>query len=115
MTQARPGAPTGDIYMSAFPKGAIFGPLMALALIAALALSANATSQALHQPVHKKIHALAPRRLIERPLAPGVELQTSTYVNGGSENHYYSDTIAATHTDLMDHEYRYGQAPSPQY
>jgi hypothetical protein len=101
--------------MSAFAKVAILGPVTALALIAGLALTAGANAQTLHQPVHKKIQAQAPRRLVERPFAPGVELRTSTSVSEGSENHYFSDTVASTHTDLMDHGYRYGQSPTPEY
>jgi hypothetical protein len=57
--------------------------------------------------------AMAHRRAPE--LAPGVELRASTYASPGSENHYYSDTVASSHSDLMDMTHRYGQSTAPEY
>ena len=101
--------------MPAFPRSAIAGTITALAVIAALALSASASAQTSHRPIHRKIHVLAPRLPDESPLAPGVDLRTSTSAATGSENHYFSDTVAAGHTDLMDNSFRYGQSPSTRY
>jgi hypothetical protein len=102
--------------MPAFPRSPVAGSFAALAMVAALALSANANAQTSHRPVHHRTHVAAQRHLpVESPLAPGTELRASTYANPGSENHYYSDTVAAGVSDLQDIRYRYGQSPSTQY
>jgi hypothetical protein len=102
--------------MPAFPKSPAAGSLAGLAMLAALTLSVNASAQTSHRPIHHRTHVAAQRHfLAESPLAPGVELRASTYANPGSENHYYSDTVAAGHADLQDIRYRYGQSPSTQY
>lgn len=100
--------------MPAFPIGAIARSMMALATVAALTFSANANAQTT-RPVHHKVHVAAPRRPYVQPLAPGTELQTSTYANPGSENHYYSDTVASSHAHLMDLDNRFGQSSAPEY
>ena len=102
--------------MPAFPKSPAASSLAALAMLAALTLAASASAQTSHRPVHHRTHMTAQRNFrLESPLAPGVELRASTYANPGSENHYYSDTVAAGHADLQDIRYRYGQSPSTQY
>jgi hypothetical protein len=99
--------------MPAFSRGAIAGSIVALTAI--IALSANANAQTTHRTVHHRIHTAAPWRPVASPLAPGVELRASTSASEGSENHYFSDTVAAGHTDLMDNMFRYGQSPTTQY
>jgi hypothetical protein len=99
--------------MSAFPTVAISGLIMSLALMAGLVLATNASAQTIRQTAHRKVHPSAPR--VEQPLPRSDELQMSTSVSTGSENHYYSDTIASFHTDWMDMSSRYGQSPSNEY
>jgi hypothetical protein len=99
--------------MSAFSRSAVVGSIVALAAV--FALSTNANAQTAHRPIHHKVHTAARWRPVESPLAPGVELRASTSASEGSENHYFSDTVAAGHTDLMDNTFRYGQSPSTQY
>jgi hypothetical protein len=101
--------------MPVFPKNAIVGSIAALAALATLASSVNASAQTAHKPAHHKVHAPAPRNASELPIAPGVDLGTSTYSNLGAENHYYSDTVASGRSDLMDQTYRYGQSPATRY
>jgi len=101
--------------MKAFARGAVAGSIMAVAAVAALASAANAQTPQ-HRTAHnKKIHAPAPASLEAQPLPPGVELQSSTSAATGSENHYFSDTVAAGQNDLMDPSYRYGQPSSARY
>jgi hypothetical protein len=99
--------------MPAFSRSAIAGSI--IALTATFALSTNADAQTAHRPAHHRTNVATPWRPVERPLAPGVELRASTSASEGSENHYFSDTVAAGHTDLMDNTFRYGQSPSTQY
>lgn len=101
--------------MPAFQKSALAGSIIPLAMLAALSLPANAAEQTRHRPVHHKVHSMAQRQPDLAPLAPGFELGTSTYADQGSENHYYSDTVAAGHSDLLDLTYRYGQSPTTRY
>lgn len=101
--------------MLASSKGAFAGSLTALTVVAALMLAADASAQTPQKPAHRKVHASAPRQPNASPLSPGVELQTSTSAAVGSENHYFSDTVASSHTDLMDQNYRYGQTGSPRF
>jgi hypothetical protein len=101
--------------MPAFPKSPVAGSIAVLAMAAALTFSANAGAQTSHRTIHHRTHVASPRKPLYAPLAPGVELQTSTYADPGSENHYYSDTVAAGHADLQDIRFRYGQSPSTQY
>lgn len=82
----------------------------AFALVAALGLATHANAQTLRKPP-RAAHP-APKAL---PLAPGVDLQTSTSAAVGSENHYYSDTVGSSYIDLTDQSYRYGQSTSPRY
>jgi hypothetical protein len=99
--------------MPAFLRSAIAGS--ALTMVAALALSGNASAQTSHRTIHHKVHVMAARRPDPLPLAPGVELRASTYADPGSENHYFSDTVAAGRTDLQDNTFRYGQSPTERY
>jgi hypothetical protein len=99
--------------MPAFSRSAIAGSI--IALTATIALSTNAGAETAHRPLHHRAHVAAPWRPVEQPLAPGVELRASTSASEGSENHYYSDTVASGHSDLMDNTFRYGQSPSTQY
>jgi hypothetical protein len=92
------------------PTRAFVRVIEAFALVAALGLAANASAQTLRKPA-RMAHP-APKAL---PMAPGVELQTSTSAAVGSENHYYSDTVGSSYTDLTDQSFRYGQSPSPRY
>ena len=101
--------------MPAFPRSAIAGSIIALSTVAALTLSVNASAQTAHRPIHHKVHTLAPRQPDMSPLAPGVELRASTSAATGSENHYFSDTVATGHSDLMDNTFRYGQSPTARY
>jgi hypothetical protein len=101
--------------MPASPRSPVAGSIAVLAMAAALTFSVNASAQTSHRPIHHRAHATGPRKPLYAPLAPGVELQTSTYADPGSENHYYSDTVAAGHADLQDIRFRYGQSPSTQY
>jgi hypothetical protein len=98
--------------MPSFSRSAIIGSAYALALLAAMGLSAGAQAQTAHRTVHHKIHTVAPRA---PDFAPGTELHASTYAAPGSENHYYSDTVASGRADLMDLSYRYGQSPTVLY
>ena len=100
--------------MTAISRSAFAGAVMALAAVAALASTANAQTPQ-HRAAHKKNHALAPTGLEAQPLPPGVELQSSTSAPTGSENHYFSDTVASGQNDLMDPSYRYGQPSSARY
>jgi hypothetical protein len=98
--------------MPAFPRSPVAGSIAAMAMAAALTFSVNASAQTSHRPAHHRTHVASPQHPVYAPLAPGVDL---TYANPGSENHYYSDTVAAGHADLQDIRYRYGQSPSTQY
>jgi len=101
--------------MLASSKGALVSAIAALTVVAALALAADASAQTLQKPAHRKVHAPAPRPPRILPVAPGVELQSSTSAAEGSENHYFSDTVGSSHTDLMDQSFRYGQTASPRF
>jgi hypothetical protein len=100
--------------MTAFSKSAFMGSVLALTALAAMASTANAQT-APHKAAHKKIHAPAPVGLEASPLPPGVDLQSSTSAATGSENHYFSDTVASGQNDLMDMSWRYGQPSSARY
>jgi hypothetical protein len=100
--------------MKAFSKGVFAGSIMALAALCAFTSTANAQTPQ-HRAAHKKVHAPAPNALEAQPLPPGVELQSSTSAPTGSENHYFSDTVASGQNDLMDPSYRYGQPSSARY
>jgi hypothetical protein len=100
--------------MTAFSRSALAGAIMALAAVAALASAANAQT-AQHRSTHKKVPHPALVGLDAAPPPPGVELQTSASAVAGSENHYFSDTVAAGQNDLKDHAYRYGQPSSARY
>jgi hypothetical protein len=89
-------------------KGAIIGAIMTLSAIFGLSLTSGAGAETAHHPKHVVARGAA-------PLAPGVELRTSTLASPGSENRYYSDTVASSHSDLMDMTHRYGQSTAPQY
>lgn len=85
----------------------------AAALVGALAIvgvfaSSSADAQPARHRGHKTIHTLNER-------ARGDELNTSAYAYEGSENHYYSDTVGNSQTDLLDLDYRYMQRTSPHY
>ncbi|MGA2044161.1 MAG: hypothetical protein ABSG83_12420 [Roseiarcus sp.] len=97
--------------MQLFPRNLIVVAAAVAGLTAATCARAETT-----QHRHKdKTHAIAvaPRRAPD--LAPGVELRASTYASPGSENHYYSDTVASSHSNLMDMTHRYGQSTAPEY
>jgi hypothetical protein len=98
--------------MPSISRSAIVGSVQALALIAAIGLSAGAQAQTAHRTVHHKVHTVAPRA---PDFAPGTELHASTSASPGSENHYYSDTVASGRADLLDLSYRYGQSPTVLY
>ena len=100
--------------MTAISRSAVAGALMALAAVVALASTASAQTPQ-HRAAHKKIHAPAPVGLDAQPLPPGVELHSSTSAATGTENHYFSDTVASGQNNLMDPSYRYGQASSARY
>jgi hypothetical protein len=85
-----------------------------LSIALTLAVASAADAQTAHHS-HKKPHVAAPRQTDVEPLAPGVELRTSTSAPQGSENHYFSDTVAAGQTNLLQHDSRYGQSPTPYY
>lgn len=101
--------------MLAPSRGVLASAITALTVVAALALVADASAQTLQKPAHRKVHASAPRPPDASPIAPGVELQMSTSTAEGSENHYFSDTVGSSHTDLMDQSFRYGQSASPRF
>jgi hypothetical protein len=101
--------------MPAFTKSAIASTMAALAMAAGLVLTWSAEAQTTHRPIHRKIHALTPRQPDLSPLAPGAELHPGTYASPGSENHYYSDTVASSHEDLMELTHRFGQSTQPVY
>jgi hypothetical protein len=85
-----------------------------LSIVLTLAVASAANAQTVHHP-RKKPHVTEQRRPDIEPLAPGVELRTSTSAPLGSENHYFSDTVAAGQTNLLQHDSRYGQSPTPYY
>jgi hypothetical protein len=92
-------------------KGAIIGSIAGLSAVLGLALTSGASAETARRTVHHKVHSMAR----EWPLAPGVELHASTSASVGSENRYYSDTVASTHSDLMDLSHRYMQQSQPLY
>ncbi|MGO8800300.1 MAG: hypothetical protein ACLQE9_02915 [Roseiarcus sp.] len=96
-------------------RGVLAGAITALTAVAAFALVADASAQTLPKPAHRNVQASAPRPSKMAPLAPGVDLQASTSAAEGSENHYFTDTIGSSHTDLTDQSFRYGQSPSPRF
>jgi hypothetical protein len=87
------------------------GAIVALSAFIGLSVATSASAETMRQTVHHK-HAVAARLA---PLPPGVELRASTSATVGSENHYYSDTVASSHSDLMDISHRYGQSTAPLY
>ena len=101
--------------MLASSKGALVSAIAALTVVAALTLAADASAQTLQKPAHRKVHVSAPRPPSASPIAPGVELQSSTSASEGSENHYFSDTVGSSYTDLTDQTFRYGQSVSPRF
>jgi hypothetical protein len=105
------GAPTGGKMPANAKKGAMIGSIAGLSMVLGLALTSSAGAETVRHPAHHKVHPIAR----EWPLAPGVELHTSTFASPGSENHYYSDTVASSHSDLMDMSHRYMQSASPLY
>jgi hypothetical protein len=88
------------------------GAIAALFAVIGLSVATGASAETARPTVHHHKHAVVAHLA---PLPPGVELRTSTYASPGSENHYYSDTVASSHSDLMDMSYRYGQASPPLY
>jgi len=98
--------------MPGYPRAANIVAIAALTVILGFASATEAGAQVARHAVHHKVHAAVSRLA---PLAPGVELHTSTSVSPGAENHYYSDTVASSHSDLMDMSHRYGQSTAPQY
>jgi uncharacterized membrane protein YjjB (DUF3815 family) len=98
--------------MPGYSRCASIGSIVALSFVAAAALTSGASAQTARHTAHHKVHALAPGLA---PLAPGVELRASTWTSPGTENRYYSDTVASSHSDLMDMSHRYGQSTAPQY
>jgi hypothetical protein len=101
--------------MAAPFKGVIAGAIAALTVVTTIAFVAEASAQTAQKPAHRHVRASPPRAPRELPIAPGVELSASTSAAEGTENHYFSDTIGSSHTDLMDQSFRYGQAPSPRF
>jgi hypothetical protein len=85
-----------------------------LSIALTLAIASAASAQTVRHPP-KKPHVAAARQPDIEPLAPGVELRTSTSAPLGSENHYFSDTVASGQTNLLQHDSRYGQSPTPYY
>jgi hypothetical protein len=101
--------------MLASSKGPLAGAIVALTVVAALALATDASAQTAQKPAQRKIHAAAPRPPGMSPIAPGTELSTSASAAVGSENHYFSDTVGSSYTDLTDQTFRYGQSVSPRF
>jgi hypothetical protein len=108
-------APNRRDNMLASSKGALAGAIAALTVVAALALATDASAQTAQNPVHRKVHAAAPRPPKILPVAPGTELSSSASAAEGSENHYFSDTVGSSYTDLTDQTFRYGQSVSPRF
>ena len=92
--------------MPAFSARAAALTLAALAASALFANTVAASEQSLHKQAHHKAHVAAP----VSPIAPGVDLGSSTSAPVGSESHYFTDTVAAGYTDLQDQSFRYGQS-----
>jgi hypothetical protein len=92
-------------------KGAIIGAILGLSALSGLAATSGASAQTPRRAAHHKV-APGPR---EWPLAPGVELHASTSASVGAENRYFADTVASTHSDLMDLSHRYMQQTQPMY
>ena len=93
-------------------KGAIIGTILGLSALFGLAATGGASAQTPHHATHhNKVHAGAR----DWPLAPGVELRASTSASVGTENRYFADTVATTHSDLMDLSHRYMQQTQPMY
>ena len=97
--------------MVGISKSACVVTFLALTIVVPFASVANAQATQ-HRPVHKKLPAPA---LAPSPLPPGVELHSSTSAAPGTENRYFSDTVAAGQNDLLDQSYRYGQPSSARY
>jgi hypothetical protein len=96
-------------------KGVFASTIAAVTVVATLAFVADANAQTAPKPAHRQVRAAAVRAPRELPPAPGVELSASSYAAPGSENHYFTDTVGSSYTDLTDQSFRYGQAPSPRY
>lgn len=93
-------------------KGAIIGAIVGLSGVLGLAATDAASAQTpRHTAHHNKVHSTAR----EWPLAPGVDLHTSTSASVGTENRYFADTVASSHSDLMDLSHRYMQQTQPMY
>jgi hypothetical protein len=63
---------------------------------------------------HSRLHSVS-RAYPTSRIGPDTELKTSSSAPTGSEDHYFSDTVAPSQTDLLDLDYRYGQTPTPHY
>jgi hypothetical protein len=111
----RVDAPNRRDDMLAPLKGVFASATAALTVVAALAFVANANAQTPQKPAPRQVRASPLRAPRELPLAPGVDLSASTSAAEGTENHYFTDTVGSSHTDLMDQGFRYGQAPSPRF
>ncbi|SRR5579863_2291470 len=96
-------------------RGVFASAIAAATVVATLAFVADANAQTPQKPAHRQVRASTLRAPRELPLAPGTELSASTSAAEGSENHYFTDTIGSSHTDLMDQSFRYGQMPSPRF
>ena len=92
-------------------RGATTGAIAALSIVLGFSMGTGASAETVRHAVHHK-HAVVGRL---PTLPPGVELHTSTSASVGSENHYYSDTVASSHSDLTDLTHRYGQSTPPLY
>jgi hypothetical protein len=101
--------------MHASFKGVFAGSIAALTVVATLAFVANANAQTPQKPPHRQVRASTVRPPRDLPIAPGVELSASTSAAEGTENHYFTDTVGSSHTDLMDQSFRYGQTSSPRF
>jgi hypothetical protein len=96
-------------------KGVFASTIAALTVVATLAFVADANAQTPQKPMHRHVRAPTLRAPRELPVAPGVELSASTSAAQGTENHYFTDTVGSSYTDLMDQSFRYGQTPSPRF
>jgi hypothetical protein len=84
----------------------------AISLVSVLGPVAAQAQTVVRHPA--KVHA-GSRAYPASRIGPDTELKTSASAPVGSENHYFSDTVAASQTDLLDLDYRYGQTPTPHY
>jgi hypothetical protein len=109
-TAARAAAPlereTGERAMNV-----LVGGTFAVSFVTLAGLASTNAQTAPHRAPHKTVHESAKTPVQGSPLPAGVELQTSTSASAGSESYYFSSTVAAGQTDLLDLSYRYGQSP----